>query len=105
MDITFKRDSTAHQIVLSSIGDQYKKIDSMKPVTIQNDDWTMDIELKVNGVVLDFENFVKRLDEDYQRNVDRDAKEMVDEKFGDVFELLENFQKSMENQISKVENY
>lgn len=88
-------------VVCTALGGNSHLLDKMK----KNEDGSYPVVLSVGGVELDFNRFCKRLDEATQELAKEKAKELVDEKYGTVFDELEDIRERLELQKKELFAY
>ena len=88
-------------VVCTALGGNSELFDKMK----KNEDGSYPVVLSVGGVELDFNRFCKRLDEAMQELAMEKAKELVDEKYGTVFDELEDIRERLEHQKKELFSY
>ena len=96
-----KHGSMEMWVVCTALGGDIKLLDKMK----KNEDGSYPVVLSVGGVELDFNRFCKRLDEATQELAMEKAKELVDEKYGAVFDELEDIRERLEHQKKELFSY
>ena len=96
-----KHGSMEMWVVCAALGGNNKLLDKMK----KNEDGSYPVVLSVGGVELDFNRFCKRLDEATQELAMEKAKELVDEKYGTVFDELEDIRERLEHQKKDLFSY
>ena len=96
-----KHGSMEMWVVCAALGGNSKLLDKMK----KNEDGSYPVVLSVGGVELDFNRFCKRLDEATQELAIEKAKELVDEKYGTVFDELEDIRERLEHQKKELFSY
>ena len=96
-----KHGSMEMWVVCTALGGDIKLLDKMK----KNEDGSYPVVLSVGGVELDFNRFCKRLDEATQELAIEKAKELVDEKYGTVFDELEDIRERLEHQKKELFSY
>ena len=96
-----KHGSMEMWVVCTALGGDIKLLDKMK----KNEDGSYPVVLSVGGVELDFNRFCKRLDEATQELAMEKAKELVDEKYGTVFDELEDIRERLEHQKKELFSY
>lgn len=69
------------------VGKKYREI--MTPESKAN----FDIEVKLNGVEVNFSELCKRLEENYERAVNEAALALVKEKFGEINDMVYDLQR------------
>ena len=80
-------------VVCTALGENSELFEKMK----KNEDGSYPVVLCVGGVELDFNRFCKRLDEATQELAMEKAKRLVDEKYGTVFEELDDIRERLEH--------
>ena len=96
-----KHGSMEMWVVCTALGGDIKLLDKMK----KNEDGSYPVVLSVGGVELDFNRFCKRSDEATQELAMEKAKELVDEKYGTVFDELEDIRERLEHQKKELFSY
>ena len=96
-----KHGSMEMWVVCAALGENSKLLDKMK----KNEDGSYPVVFSVGGVELDFNRFCKRLDEATQELAIEKAKELVDEKYGTVFDELEDIRERLEHQKKELFSY
>ena len=96
-----KHGSMEMLVVCAALGGDSELLDKMK----KNEDGSYPVVLSVGGVELDFNRFCKRLDEATQELAMEKAKELVDEKYGTVFDELEDIRERLEHQKKELFSY
>jgi len=101
------RYSLMFQLVCEAIGKEDYKVDEiMKSVQEEMDQvsrekdmpmWVFNVEFKVNGVELSFENIMKRYEELYSQKVVAKAKELLQSQLGEIAWKLNNIEEQVEN--------
>lgn len=81
-------------VVCTAIGKEHNLIDKMK----KNEDGSYPLVFSVGGVELDFDNIAKRINESFSEAVTKKAKELLVEKYGDLFDALNDIQERIESQ-------
>lgn len=62
----------------------------------------VDIELKFNGVEVSFLHILDRLREEYDRQVEKAAEKLIDDKLGNLSSLLIDFQEQIKERFDDV---
>ncbi len=88
-------------VVCTALGGNRELFEKMK----KNEDGSYPVVLSVGGVELDFNRFCKRLDEATQELAMEKAKQLVDEKYGTVFEELDDIRERLEHQKKELFAY
>ena len=88
-------------VVCTALGGNSELFEKMK----KNEDGSYPVVLSVGGVELDFNRFCKRLDEATQELAMEKAKQLVDEKYGTVFEELDDIRERLEHQKKELFAY
>lgn len=88
-------------VVCAAIEENRDAIRKMK----KNEDGSCDVSFTVGGVELDFEKLCRRIDEETNRMALEKAKQLVDEKYGTVFEELEDIRERLEHQKKELFSY
>ena len=83
------RQDMGKHIILESIGPNHHLIDKMK----HNDDGTFDVTLIVGGVELDFNLFVKAVDEQLATLIEKRAQQILESKYSDLIDEIDDMQK------------
>lgn len=96
-----KHHSIETWLVCTALGGNMELFHKMK----KNEDGSYPVVLTVGGVELNFSRFCNRLDEEIQRLTMEKAKELVDTKYGTVFEELEEIRKRLEHQKKELFSY
>lgn len=104
MKMSLLKDKLAMWFVCSAIGEQFELIDKIlanKKENESNEEIEYEIEFKVNGVELDFERLIRRIDENFRAEVEDRAKLIVSNKFSDIIEAAQEIQKRIEDNKEK----
>ena len=88
-------------VICTALGGNSELFEKMK----KNEDGSYPVVLSVGGVELDFNRFCKRLDEATQELAMEKAKQLVDEKYGTVFEELDDIRERLEHQKKELFAY
>ena len=81
-------------VVCTAIGKEHDLIDKMK----KSEDGSYPLVFSVGGVELNFDNIAKRINESFSEMVNKRAKELLAEKYGDLCEALNDIQERIESQ-------
>ena len=81
-------------IVCTAIGADRKLIDKMK----KNEDGDYSIFFSVGGVELNFDNVAKRIEECFDEAVAKKAQELLDEKYNDLFDEIDDMRERIKEQ-------
>lgn len=88
-------------VVCAAIEENRDTIRKMK----KNEDGSYDVSFTVGGVELDFKKLCRRIEEETNRMALEKAKQLVDEKYGTVFEELEDIRERLEHQKKELFSY
>ena len=89
-----KRDSLEMWLILTSVGKDVDLINQMK----KDEDGSYQVEFKVGGLELDFNNVVERLDKSLDDLVVRKATELLQDKYSDIINDIQDIQDRISHQ-------
>lgn len=89
-----KRDSLEMWLILTSVGKDVDLINQMK----KDEDGSYQVEFKVGGLELDFNNVVERLDKSLDDLVARKATELLQDKYSDIINDMQDIQDRISHQ-------
>ena len=89
-----KRDSLEIWLILTSVGKDVDLINQMK----KDEDGSYQVEFKVGGLELDFNNVVERLDKSLDDLVARKATELLQDKYSDIINDMQDIQDRISHQ-------
>ena len=93
-NVKLKRDSLEMWLILTSVGKDVDLINQMK----KDEDGSYQVEFNVGGLELDFNNVVERLDKSLDDLVARKATELLQDKYSDIINDIQDIQDRISHQ-------
>lgn len=107
MIIDLKDNKQAMQIICMAIGKEHDLISKMENVDIPNKDSKChcykEVILTVGGIELNFENVVRRINENFNRAVNERAESLINMKFENIKIALDELEESINDKIYNLE--
>lgn|GEM_PF-4661885 len=100
-----KNNSAVKFAFFSAIGSEYYKIDQITEAAYKEDaayGRDYDIIFTVNGVELNFQNFINRLCDSYDTQVEDAAKRLITNKFATLNNRLDELSNNLNNNINEI---
>ena len=84
-------------VVCTAVGKDHDLIDKMA----RNADGSYPVFFSVGGVELDFDNVAKRLEENFEEAVAKKAQELLDNKYNDLLNEIDDMQERIKEQKAR----
>ena len=98
MKLKIKEDKISLWIICEAIKDNHHLIDQME----WNEDKTIEVHFTVGGVELDFNNVANRIEELFDKAVADKAKELLNEKYADLFIEIDDIRERIREQKNRI---